>query len=253
MKESKNISTKNLENNATIKRGLKDGLPIALGYFSVSFAFGISTVSAGFAPWQALLISMTNLTSAGQLAGVTLMAAFAALFEIALAQLVINIRYSLMSITLSQKLDSSFKTRHRFFFSAFITDEIFAVASGYPSISTTYMKSLIILPYLGWTLGTLSGAIFGQILPAILVSCLGIAIYGMFVAIIIPPSKKIKSVLGVVVLSALLSCIIKYSPLSKFISDGFSIIICAVLAAVIFSILFPVKFAENTNDGGNEV
>ncbi len=226
-------------------RGLKDGLPIALGYFSVSFAFGISTISAGFAPWQALLISMTNLTSAGQLAGVTLMSAFAAFIEIALAQIVINLRYSLMSITLSQKLDSSFKTRHRFFFSAFITDEIFAVSSGYSSISTAYMKGLVILPYLGWTLGTITGAIFGKILPEALVSSLGIAIYGMFIAIIIPPAKKSRAVLGVISTAATLSCIIKYTPLSKFISDGFSIIICAILSAAIFAIFFPIKDTDN--------
>lgn len=227
--------------DSIIKKGLHDGLPIALGYFSVSFAFGISTVKAGFSPWQALLISMTNLTSAGQLAGVTLMAMFATFLEIALAQLVINVRYSLMSITLSQKLDKSFKTRHRFFFSAFITDEIFAVATSQPSISTSYMKALVILPYLGWTSGTLCGALFGKILPIIVVSSLGIAIYGMFIAIIIPPSKKDKAVFGVVISSAILSCIIKYTPLSNYISDGFSIIICAILSAVFFAAFFPVK------------
>ena len=135
--------------NTDINKGLKDGLPIGLGYFSVSFAFGLSTVTAGFAIWQALLISMTNLTSAGQLAGVTLMAALAPFAEIALAQLVINIRYALMSISLSQKLDNSFTLLDRFFLSAFITDEIFAVASSYPSISRKYMRALAILPYIG--------------------------------------------------------------------------------------------------------
>ena len=121
MKESKNISTKNLENNATIKRGLKDGLPIALGYFSVSFAFGISTVSAGFAPWQALLISMTNLTSAGQFAGLTIITASGGIIEMAMTQLIINLRYSLMSLSLSQRLGESVKTKHRFAIAFFNT------------------------------------------------------------------------------------------------------------------------------------
>ncbi|MBE7058700.1 MAG: AzlC family ABC transporter permease [Ruminococcaceae bacterium] len=231
-----------------IKQGLKDGLPIGLGYFSVSFAFGLSTVSAGFAIWQALLISMTNLTSAGQLAGVTLMAAFASFVEIALAQLVINIRYSLMSISLSQKLDETFRTRDRFLLSAFITDEIFAVASSYSVINRTYMRSLAILPYFGWSLGTLAGAVLGELLPAELVSSLGIAIYGMFIAIIIPPSKKSKSVLGVVVTAASLSCIIHYTPISEYISSGFSIIICAIITSLIFAALFPLKETEENAD-----
>lgn len=235
--------------NTDINKGLKDGLPIGLGYFSVSFAFGLSTVTAGFAIWQALLISMTNLTSAGQLAGVTLMAALAPFAEIALAQLVINIRYSLMSISLSQKLDNSFTLLDRFFLSAFITDEIFAVASSYPSISRKYMRALAVLPYIGWTSGTLAGAVLGQILPADLVSSLGIAIYGMFIAIIIPPAKKSKAVLGVVLTAATLSCLIKYTPISNYISEGFSIIICAIVTASLFAILCPVKEKE---DDANE-
>ena len=235
--------------NTDINKGLKDGLPIGLGYFSVSFAFGLSTVTAGFTIWQALLISMTNLTSAGQLAGVTLMAALAPFAEIALAQLVINIRYSLMSISLSQKLDNSFTLLDRFFLSAFITDEIFAVASSYPSISRKYMRALAVLPYIGWTSGTLAGAVLGQILPADLVSSLGIAIYGMFVAIIIPPAKKSKAVLGVVLTAATLSCLIKYTPISNYISEGFSIIICAIVTATLFAVLCPVKEKE---DDANE-
>lgn len=240
---------KSLNTNTTnIKQGLKDGLPIGLGYFSVSFAFGLSTVSAGFAIWQALLVSMTNLTSAGQLAGVTLMAAFASFVEIALAQLVINIRYSLMSISLSQKLDETFTLRDRFFLSAFITDEIFAVASSYSIINRTYMRALAILPYFGWTFGTLAGAVLGELLPAELVSSLGIAIYGMFIAIIIPPAKKSASVLGVVVTAASLSCIIHYTPLSNYISSGFSIIICAIVTSVIFAAIFPIKEKEENTD-----
>ena len=112
---------KDLFKNIDVQTGLRDGLPIGLGYLSVSFAFGIFTVEQGFKIWQALAISMTNLTSAGQLAGVTLIAALAAFVEIALSQLVINLRYSLMSITLSQKMDKSIKLSDRFFLSIFIT------------------------------------------------------------------------------------------------------------------------------------
>ena len=215
---------------------LHDGLPIGLGYFPVSFAFGIFSVNGGLSALQALLISMTNLTSAGQLAGVTLMSIGAPFLEIALSQLVINLRYALMSLSLSQKTDASVKTADRFLISFFITDEIFAVSS-----SRKYMYSLAILPYIGWSLGTLCGALLGEILPAALISCLGIAIYGMFVAIIIPAAKKSLPVLGVILSAATVSCLIKYTPLSGFISEGFSIIICAVLVSAIFALICPIK------------
>lgn len=232
---------KDLFKNIDVQTGLRDGLPIGLGYLSVSFAFGIFTVEQGFKIWQALAISMTNLTSAGQLAGVTLIAALAAFVEIALSQLVINLRYSLMSITLSQKMDKSIKLSDRFFLSIFITDEIFAAASSRPAVNATYMRALVCLPYIGWACGTLIGAAMGNLLPASVVSCLGLAIYGMFIAIVVPPAKKNKKIMGVVLLSCALSCIIKYTPISKFISDGFAIIICAIAAAAFFALIAPVK------------
>lgn len=225
----------------------KDGLPIALGYFPVSFAFGIFCVNGGLSAWQALLISMTNLTSAGQLAGVTLMTAGASFVEVALSQLVINLRYALMSLSLSQKTDDSIRTKDRFLISFFITDEIFAVSSEKESIGRRYMYSLAILPYLGWSLGTLCGSLLGEVLPTALVSCLGIAIYGMFIAIIVPAAKKSLPVLGVVLSSVAVSCLIKYTPLSSFISDGFSIIICAILTSAVFALICPIK-----DDGSDE-
>jgi len=220
---------------------LHDGLPIGLGYFPVSFAFGIFSVNGGLAWWQALLISMTNLTSAGQLAGVTLMSLGAPFIEVALSQLVINLRYSLMSLSLSQKTDGSVKTLDRFLISSFITDEIFAVSSSKKSIGKKYMYALAIIPYLGWSLGTLCGSLLGEILPAALISCFGIAIYGMFIAIIIPAAKKSLPVFGVILTSATVSCLIKYTPLSSYISEGFSIIICAVLVSALFAFICPVK------------
>lgn len=234
MRHTKNKNTEFLS-------ALHNGLPIGLGYFPVSFAFGIFSVNGGLSALQALLISMTNLTSAGQLAGVTLMSIGAPFLEIALSQLVINLRYALMSLSLSQKTDASVKTADRFLISFFITDEIFAVSSSKRSIGRKYMYSLAILPYIGWSLGTLCGALLGEILPAALISCLGIAIYGMFVAIIIPAAKKSLPILGVILSAATVSCLIKYTPLSGFISEGFSIIICAVLVSAIFALICPIK------------
>lgn len=223
------------------RHGFRDGLPIGLGYLSVSFGFGISAVSKGLSPLVATLISMTNLTSAGQVAGISVIAASGAIIEMMMTQLIINLRYSLMGLTLTQKLDESFSTLHRAAVSFFITDEIFAVASSKDSVNTRYMYSLGVLPYTGWALGTLLGAVAGSLLPSHISASLGIAIYGMFIAIIVPPAKKEKGILFAVLLSVALSCILKYVPVFSFITQGFAVIICAIVAALAAALLFPVK------------
>ncbi len=224
------------------KEGFKDGIPIGLGYLSVSFTFGMMAVNAGLPVWIAVLISMTNLTSAGQFAGIGLIAAGAPYIEMALTQMVINMRYALMSISLSQKTDSTFSLIHRLITSFGITDEVFAVASGKArDIGTKYMYGLITAPYLGWTAGTLLGAAASTILPESLCSALNIAIYGMFIAIITPPARRSKPVLYVVLLAVAISCILRYTPVLNLISGGFAIIICAVAASAAGALLFPVK------------
>lgn len=224
------------------KRGIKDGMPIAVGYLSVSFGFGLMVVSEGFSVLVAAIISMTNLTSAGQVAGLAVIAASGTYAEIALTQLIINLRYALMSISLSQKLDKSFTTFHRFTTAFGITDEIFAVASSKPvDINRNYMYGLITMPFIGWTGGTIMGAVAGNILPTDLKAALGIAIYGMFLAIILPVARESKGVLVAVVIAAAISCIIRFVPVFDFITSGFSIIICAVIAAGIAAVFFPVK------------
>ncbi|MCH5195779.1 MAG: AzlC family ABC transporter permease [Oscillospiraceae bacterium] len=231
------------------KTGLRDGLPIALGYLSVSFTFGISAVGMGISPLAAILISMTCLTSAGQLAGAGIIAAGGGFAEMALAQLVINIRYSLMSLSLSQKLNEKYNLPHRIISAFGITDEIFAVASGKDGeIAPRYMYGLITLPYIFWAAGTAMGALFGEILPENVKSALGIAIYVMFVAIVIPPAKKIRGVMAVALIAAGLSCIIKFVPIFSGISSGISVIICAVIAAALGAILFPRP--ETPDKGG---
>lgn len=224
------------------KEGFKDGIPIGLGYLSVSFTFGMMAVNTGLPVWLAVLISMTNLTSAGQFAGISLIAAGAPYIEMALTQMVINMRYALMSISLSQKTDGTFTLFHRLLISFGITDEVFAVVSGKSSdIGTKYMYGLITAPYLGWASGTLIGAVASTILSESLGSALNIAIYGMFIAIIIPPAKRSKPVLKVVLLAVATSCILRYTPILNIISDGFVIIICAVTASAAGALLFPVK------------
>lgn len=223
-------------------KGAKDGLPICFGYLSVSFGFGILAVSLGLSVLSAVGISLTNLTSAGQVAGVGIIAAGGSLFEMALTQLIINIRYSLMGISLSQKLDEKFSTFHRLLASFGITDEIFAVAVAQKSVSPFYMYGLISVSALGWVTGTFLGAFAGNVLPSSVSGALGIVLYGMFLAIILPPAKKNRPVLIAVLIAAALSIVFKY--VLAFVSEGFAIIICAVVAAGFCAFFFPVHDEE---------
>lgn len=222
------------------KRGLAAGIPIALGYMSVSFTFGIMAVSYGLAWWQALIISMTTVTSAGQFAGIGIMIHPGQYFQMLISQITINIRYSFMSISVGQKADSRFKGLSRWILGFMMTDEIFAVATQEESVSRSFFAGLATLPYIGWALGTLFGAILGSILPERLMSALSLAIYGMFVAIVVPEMKKSRPVVLVVILAILLSCMFYYVPFLSTISSGITITVVAVAAAVIASLLFPV-------------
>ena len=221
--------------------GLNDGIPIALGYLSVSFTFGITAVGMGIPPLTAILISLTNVTSAGQVAGIGIIAAGGGLAEMAAAQFIINLRYALMSLSLSQKLDRKYTLPHRIATAFCVTDEVFAVASGQEGeLPPRYMYGLQVLPYVFWSGGTAIGAYLGSILPEQIKSALGIAIYGMFLAIIIPPAKKSKGVLFTVLFGATVSCCLANFPV---ISGGVSIIISTVIAAAFGALLFPRKEA----------
>jgi len=223
-------------------KGMTHGIPICLGYLSVSFGFGIMAVKAGLTVLEAVLISATNLTSAGQAAGVGIIAASGGYLEMIMTQLVINVRYSLMGISLSQKLAPSFKTPQRLLASFGITDEIFVVSSAQKVVHPAYMYGLILISFVGWVSGTFLGAAAGQILPAALTDAMGIVLYGMFVAIVIPEAKKHKSVLVVAILAALFSILFYY--VFTAVSSGFAIIISTIAASVIGALLFPVKDEE---------
>lgn len=230
----------------SFRKGFRNGLAIGLGYLSVSFSFGIMAVNAGLTWWQAVLISITNLTSAGQVAGVGIMAAGGGIIEMAVAQLVINLRYSLMAVSLSQKTDKTMTLPARLINSYVITDEIFGVASVEESVGFTYMTGLGVLPVIGWTLGTFLGAVMGNILPEIVTSCLAIGIYGMFVAIVLPVCRKSKTISIICIISVLLAVVFRYVPfLYAHVSSGFAIIICAVISAFIGVLITPEDKAEN--------
>ncbi len=227
------------------KQGIRHGIPIGLGYLSVSFAFGLQAAALGLTVLQAVLISATNLTSAGQVAALPLMTGGASLTEMALTQLTINLRYGLMGLSLGRKLDDSMGTPQRLIFSFADTDEIFAVASSQPGkVGRHYLYGLMLMPFLGWTLGTLLGAAAGTLLPAFVRSALGIALYGMFLAIILPPAREKKPVRFVVALAVALSLCFRYVPGLNRVSGGFVIIICAVLAAGAGAALYPEKGGE---------
>ena len=227
------------------QKGLRDGIPIALGYFSVSVAFGVLAIQNGLTWIEAVLISLLNLTSAGQYAGLTVIAAAGGLVEIALSQLLINARYALMGISLSQKLEEKFTSPYRMILGFAITDEIFAVASGNKVVSRSYFAGLAILPILGWSGGTLFGALLGGILPAIIQSALSVALYGMFIAVVVPDAKTDKHVLAVAAIAVGCSCLMYYLPLLKEVSAGFAVIICTVAAAALGAVLFPSEEASS--------
>ena len=227
---------------AAFRQGIRHGIPIGLGYLSVSFAFGMKAVGDGLTVLQAVLISMTNLTSAGQIAALPLMVGGASLAETALTQLTINLRYALMSLSLGRKLDGSMGTLQRLIFAFANTDEIFAVASSQPGkVGKHYLYGLMLAPWIGWSLGTFLGAAAGTLLPVFVRSALGIAIYGMFLAIILPPARKSRAARFVVLTAVALSLCFHYIPGLNRVSSGFVIIICGVLAAAAGAWRFPAE------------
>ncbi len=239
-----------MNDKLSFSKGIRDGIPICLGYLSVSFTYGMQATSGGLPVWAAVLISMTNLTSAGQVAGTGLLLQGASYLEIMITTFVINIRYMLMSLSLSQKIDSQMKLPERLGVSFGITDEIFAVAiQQKQNITANYLTGLILTPYFGWTLGTFLGGAVTGILPVALRSALGIAIYGMFIAIVIPPAKESKPILITVLLAVGISCLFRWTPYLSRLSSGWVIIICAVAASAFAAWKFPVDADAQEQEG----
>ena len=223
-------------------RGIRHGVPIGLGYFAVSFAIGITAKKAGMTVYEATFMSLLNLTSAGQAAAITLISAGTYIAELALTQLIINARYFLMSCSLAQKVSADTPFYHRLFVAFGVTDEIFGISvaqPGYMEPAYNYGAMSVAIP--GWCIGTALGVIFGEILPPMVVNCLSVALYGMFIAIIIPPTKKSRAVGVVVAVSMVLSYLMTVLPVVKEISSGFRIIIITVAVAAVAAVLAPVE------------
>ncbi len=235
------------------RQGLKDGIPIALGYLSVSFAFGMSAVAKGFPFWSPCLISLTNFTGTGQFIGIDLIHAGAGFWELAFTLLIINLRYLLMSLSLSQRLSPSVGLGKRLIIAFGNTDEIFAVAMQQEGLLPfRYMVGLVISSFSGWVSGTVIGAGASNLMPVALCSALGIAVYAMFIAIIVPPARKYKPVLQIILIAVALSCIFYWVPPFNRLSSGWAIIICGVIASAYGAYYYPLKDTDELSGASEE-
>ena len=233
-------------------RGVRDGVPIGLGYFAVSFALGIKAVGAGISPLEAGLMSLLNLTSAGEAAAIALLGVGTTYGELAFTQLVINIRYLLMSCALSQKIAPESSVLHRLLVGYGVTDEIFGVSMGVEDkFSPYYSYGAILMAAPCWTLGTILGALLGNVLPASLVSALSVALYAMFLAVILPPARKSRVIAGVVGVSMLCSALLTFACEQfgwAWLTEGFRIILLTVSISAIAAVLFPVSEEKEVPD-----
>ena len=225
--------------------GIRRGMPVCVGYFSVSFGFGAMVIAQGLTIWQAVLISASNLTSAGQFAGLTVITAGGTLLEMILTQLVINSRYALMSLALGSRLGPTVGVGKRLLVAFFNTDENFALGMAQGNqLTPAFFLGVGVVAALGWISGTAAGAVAGSILPDSIRTALGVMLYGMFIAIVVPQAKEEKPILVAVVLALVFSCLFAWLPWLNQISSGLAIVICTVLAASVCAVLFPVKEEE---------
>ena len=240
MNSSSQISKRNKQN--WFVKGLRDGFPICMGYFAVSFALGITARGIGMNALQAGLMSAGMVASAGEFAALVLISSGAGVIEMITTCIVVNLRYFLMSCALSQKLSPDLPVIHRFFLAHCITDEIFglsAAVEGY--LEPFYTYGIMLISVTGWTAGTVLGVLMGNILPGWAVNALSVSLYGMFLAIIIPPARRDRFILGLVVISMAASGIFSVVPLLREISSGFKVIILTILIAGAAAFVHPVK------------
>lgn len=230
-------------------RGLRDGLPIGMGYLAVSFTLGIAAKNAGLSALQAGLMSFLNLTSAGEFAALSIIQAQGAYLELALSQIIINLRYCLMSCALSQKLSGGTGFFHRFFMAFGVTDEIFGIAVSTPKyLNPYYQYGAMSVAVPCWTSGTVLGVILGGVLPVPLMRAMSIALYGMFLAVIIPPAKNNRVLSGIIIVSMVLSCLCGMFPPLKQLSSGMKTILLTVGISAAAAALFPIREGESTDE-----
>ncbi len=229
-----------------MREGIRDAVPVMTGYFAVSFALGITMKRAGLTPWQGFWMSLLNNASAGEYAGLAMITAGAPIWELALMTLIANARYLLMSCALSQKLAPKVSVGSRLAIGFDVTDELFGLAVARPGkLDPHYYCGAMLLALPGWALGTMTGVAAGQALPQVLVDALGVALYGMFLAVIIPPCRKDRVLGGLVALSFAASFACSVLPLLKTLSGGTRTILLTVILSALAAWKMPVK-EENT-------
>lgn len=242
----------NILSNYTFVRGMRDGIPICLGYFAVSFALGIAGRGVGMNAVQAFVMSLTMVASAGQFAAITLIGAGAGIIEMITTTVVVNLRYLLMSCSLTQKLSPETKLLHRLALSYCMTDEIFGLSISVDGfLRPVYTYGITVISVSGWCLGTVLGVVAGNILPALVTNALGVAMYGMFLAIIIPPAKENHFLGALVAVSMAASGLFSILPYLRTISSGFRVIILTILIAGIAAVIHPME-ESGDNPGQTE-
>ena len=245
--EKRNVSQ---ERAQQFKEGLRDGVPIALGYLAVAFTLGIQAKEAGMGILEATVMSLVNVTSAGEFAGLAIIGSASSYLEMALSQLIINLRYMLMSFALSQKVEPTLSVPHRMGIAFGVTDEIFGISVGREGrLSPFYNYGAMSIAIPGWTLGTSLGVLMGNVLPESVVSALSVALYGMFLAIIIPKAREDRHVLIAVIIAMAASWICTKIPMVREISAGTRIILLTVVIALLAAIVFPVNEEGDNHDG----
>ena len=232
-------------NKKVILQGFRDGIPIGLGYFAVAFSLGIAAKNAGLTPFQAFLTSALCHASAGEYAGFTVIAAAASFLEMATITLIANARYLLMSCAMSQRIDPKMPFLHRLVMSFYITDELFGISIARPGyLNPWYTYGAVLFASPCWAVGTALGAIAGNLLPLRFVSAFSVALYGMFLAIFIPPARKDRVILGIVALCFLLSGAASYLPITAALSEGTRTILLTLLISAGAALLFPRKQSQ---------
>lgn len=245
LREARNMNNKPKNRSEIFLKGMRDGLPIGLGYFAVSFSIGITAKNIGMTALQGFFLSLLNNASAGEMAGISSIAAKTSLATLAVIMFVTNSRYILMSCALSQKFSPDTPFYHRLLIAFDITDEIFGIGIAYPGyLEPLYMYGAFLTTIPMWAVGTVLGIVVGSILPQIVVNALSVAIYGMFLAIVIPPCRKNKVITGVVICSFVLSYISKYAPLISRVSDSVRVIVLTLLISGFAAVVFPVNEKE---------
>lgn len=240
------------KNKSCFIQGAKAGIPIGMGYLAVSFTLGITARNIGLTPWQAMTMSFACHASAGQFAAMNIIAASSGLLEMAITSFIVNLRYLLLSSSLSQKISSKTPFFHRFFMAYFVTDEIFGISAAQPDyVNPFYVYGAAAVAAPCWEIGTFLGASVGSILPPSVANAMNVALYGMFLAIIIPPARKNRFIAGLVALSMGASLIFSIAPVLREISEGFRIIILTVLIAGVAAIIRPIGRDESEDTPEN--